>query len=221
MEKFLSIVTKRRLIIAGFFFFIAGLVSTSYYYRASIQMVINYFASFIGGNVVAGVFIFIGVSTFSVVLSPLSSLPLIPSAIIAWGRFFTFIFIMIGWLVGSLIGYFVGYFAREKLLGRYFPMEKIDYYKNKISPDAQFLLVLIFRLAIPSEITTYTLGIIKYDFKKFALATLISEIPFALLAVFFGEAIYEGNVFALIGIMTFVLIITSFFGLQLNKRFKK
>lgn len=151
-----------------------------------------------------GIFIFTAISILAVMLSPFSSLPLIPSAIAAWGKLFTAFFLGFGWFIGAWVAYALGKYARDKILSRFWRFEKIEYYRKKFSSKTQFGLVLLFRFAVPSEITGYTLGIIKYDLKKYLLATFLTEIPFVFASVYLSQALVEGRFLIFAAVLAFL-----------------
>jgi uncharacterized membrane protein YdjX (TVP38/TMEM64 family) len=175
-------------------------------------------SGFFGAHGIAGIFIFIVVSFFSSILSPLSSLPLIPSAVIVWEKFFTLIFLMIGWFFGAWVGYFIGKYASEKFLSRYWNFKEIDRYKEKISPGAQFGLVLFFRFAIPSEITGITLGIIRYHLGKYLIAVFLTELPFAFASVYLSGALVQGNLRIFAGLFVFIIVLILFASYVFRKK---
>lgn len=145
-------------------------------------------------HVILGMLIFFSVSVVAVLLSPFSSVPLVPSAIMAWGNFSTFWLLYLGWIIGGIIAYFIGSFFSEKIIKRFIPLEKVDYYKERISVNSQFWLVLLFRLAIPSEAASYTLGIIRYHFWKYLAVTILTEIIFALFVVYSSAILLSGKI---------------------------
>lgn len=168
-------------------------------------------AGTMGRRPVFGVLLFIVISALSSVLSPFSSLIILQPAIVAWGKALTLVYLIFGWAVGSILGYAIGFYALSGLFRKIFSFKKIDYYKEKISPETQFWMVVIFRLGAPTEITGYVLGIIHYYFKKYILATIISEIPFALISVYSSSALFGGRIisFLILIIMTATLIILT------------
>lgn len=145
-------------------------------------------------NRVWGGFIFVAISAVSVLLSPFSSVPLAPSAIMAWGNQTTFGLLFLGWIIGGIFAYFIGSFSREKIIKRFVSFKKVEYYKERISARSQFWLVFLFRLTVPSEIASYTLGIIRYHFWKYLLATILTEVPFALFVVYSGSVLLSGKI---------------------------
>ncbi|HLC22221.1 MAG TPA: VTT domain-containing protein [Candidatus Nanoarchaeia archaeon] len=136
-----------------------------------------------------GVSFFLVLAAVSAFLSPFSSFPLIPFAIPIWGEVITIILLTIGWLLGGLIAYAVGRYAGYPILLRLIPLDKIEKAQEHIPEDLAFKVVVLFRLAMPSEITSYILGILRYKFWHYFWATLISELIFAILAVYVSSAV--------------------------------
>lgn len=138
-----------------------------------------------------GTAFFIFLTALSSLLSPFSSVPLVPISVAIWGGGPTVVFLMTGWMIGAIASYFLGVAVDKSLLQHLANVEKVNYYKEKIAAHSNFYAVLIFRLALPAEITGYSLGILRYHFGKYLLAVFLSELPFALLAVFSGQALLE------------------------------
>lgn len=120
-----------------------------------------------------------------------------------WGSNVVLFLLASGWLLGDLIAYSIGRFARRAVISRFVPQEKLDYYKEIISRKAGFWFVLLFRFALPSEITGYALGIMRYHFGKYLLVTVLVEIPFAFLTVYSGEAFVKGNLLLFTSLVLF------------------
>lgn len=138
--------------------------------------------------------LFIALAALSAMLSPFSSIPLIPVAVMIWGKSLTAIFLLSGWFIGGVLTYMVGYSVGYPLVRQFSSFEKIKYYREKISEKTEFLLILLFRLSMPAEIPGYVLGIARYHFGKYLLATLIAEVPFVILATYASEALVVNNV---------------------------
>lgn len=182
-----------------------------YLHREAINEYIPALAGAMGRKPILGVLIFIVISALSSVLSPFSSLIILQPAIVAWGKTLTFIYLIFGWTIGSILGYVIGFYALSGLFRKIFSFKKINYYQEKLSPQTQFWIVLIFRLGAPTEITGYALGIIRYHFKKYILAVILSEIPFALLSVYSSSALFGGRIisFSILIVMTVTLVIST------------
>lgn len=196
-----------------------------FYASSSAQNALVKYADDIGdyfrANAILGGFIFIAFSALAVLLSPFSSVPLVPSAIMAWGNFSTFWLLYLGWIIGGIAAYFIGSFFSEKVIKRFIPLEKVDYYKERISVNSQFWLVLLFRLAIPSEAASYTLGIIRYHFWKYLLVTILTEIVFALFVVYSGAILLSGKTLYFVAVLIAGGIALYFLYRYVQRRIKK
>lgn len=164
--------------------------------------------------------LFIALAALSAMLSPFSSIPLVPVAIMVWGKSLTMVFLLSGWFIGGALTYMVGYFVGYPLVRQFSSFEKIRYYRGKISQKTEFLLVLLFRLSMPAEIPGYVLGIARYHFGKYLLATLVAEAPFVVIATYASEALVASNVkmfVALLAVMcTMVALLFYFFTKKLK-----
>ncbi|MBU1160119.1 VTT domain-containing protein [Patescibacteria group bacterium] len=172
-------------------------------------------------NKTLGAIIFVAISALSVLISPFSSVPLVPSAIMAWGNFLTFGLLIAGWMIGAIFAYLIGSFSRKKIIARFVSLEKIEYYKQKISARSQFFLVLLFRLAIPSEVAGYTLGIVQYNFNKYIIATFLSEVPFAFFTIYLGSVLISGRIPLFIGVVILGIILFFLPYRYFQKKIKK
>lgn len=171
-----------------------------------------------------GIFAFIGLSALSAMLSPFSSVPLVPIAIIVWGSAWATAFLIIGWIIGHSMTYCVGYFVGHPMAEKLIPFDKVENYSHTFSKRSAFLLVLLFRLSMPAEIPGYVLGMVRYGFVKYFCATFIAEFPFAILTVYAGEAFLNKKPFilfsaAFIGVAV-ISIMFYFFRKQISSRQK-
>ena len=160
-----------------------------------------------------GILVFMTLAAVSAMLAPFSSLPLIPVAIILWGGAWTIAFLVAGWLVGHTITYAFGYYAGYPVVKKFIAFEKIEQLSRKFSKKSEFLLVLLFRLAMPAEMAGYVLGTARYDFSKYFLATFIAEIPLAIITVYASEALIkrEPMILAIVVVTGFIFIGTIFY----------
>jgi len=155
--------------------------------------------------------IFILLAALSAMLSPFSSAPLVPFAIVLWGDTLTILLLYIGWLIGGTITYQIGNKIGYRIFKRYIDIDgKIAEYHQQLTPRTEFGLILLFRLAMPAEIPGYVLGTVRYNFWKYLLATAIAELPFAIFTVYAGEAVVQKDIVLLS--VTGILIITVLAG---------
>lgn len=148
-----------------------------------------------------GALIFFFATACSVLFLFLSSVLLVPSAVLAWGKWLTFFLLSLGWMCGWMATYAIGRFFRD----RAFFEQKLSerHFKNSsfLSGKLPFSLVLIVISSLPAEIVGYALGAARYPFRSFLLALALVEIPFAFLTVFIGESFLLENVGLFIALM--------------------
>ena len=147
--------------------------------------------AYVGEHQTMGVFVFMALAGVSAMLSPFSSVPLIPVAVMVWGSAWTVAFLVAGWLGGHVITYTIGYYAGDPVAKKLVALETIEQYAHKFSKKSEFLLVLLFRLASPAEVPGYVLGAVRYSFIKYFLATFIAEFPFVIITVYASEALID------------------------------
>ena len=138
-----------------------------------------------------GIFVFMALAGASAMLSPFSSVPLVPVAIMLWGSAWTIVFLISGWLGGHIITYTIGYYAGYPVIKKFVALETIEQYSHKFTKKSEFLLVLLFRFASPAEVPGYVLGAVRYGFAKYFFATFIAEFPFAVITVYASEALID------------------------------
>jgi len=190
---------------AYLFLFIAAFALLTYGLRKELWAVVVWMGEAIREAPVWGAVIFFFASACSVLFLFLSSVLLVPSAILAWGKWLTFLILAAGWLCGWMATYAIGRFFRD----RAFVEKKLsDQHVNNsifLSGKLPFSLVLIIVSSLPAEIVGYALGAVRYPFRSFFLALALVEIPFAFLLVFIGESFFVENIGLLIGLLVLLL----------------
>ncbi|PIR69719.1 MAG: hypothetical protein COU47_01380 [Candidatus Niyogibacteria bacterium CG10_big_fil_rev_8_21_14_0_10_46_36] len=203
------------LILIGVIFWSSGFLQSVF---AEAQ---NFIETYIHESPILAVLVFVMLAVVAVVVSPFSSAPLVPLVIPAWGESLTIVLLVSGWLIGGIIIYFIGSALREPFLSHTGTTEKIEYYKSHISGRAQFGLVVLFRFAIPSEIAGYVLGIVRYHFGKYVIATITYEIFSATTLVYLSDAFLAGNPFYFIVMLGVMLGITGASLYTLRRKMRK
>ncbi|MGZ8851966.1 MAG: VTT domain-containing protein, partial [Thermoanaerobaculia bacterium] len=66
-------------------------------------------------------------------------------------------------------------------------------YERRASRLVTFGHVLLFQLAVPSEIPGYVLGLTGCRFRTFVAAVALGELPYAIGAVYLGESFLQRN----------------------------
>jgi uncharacterized membrane protein YdjX (TVP38/TMEM64 family) len=187
------------------FVFVASLALLAYGLRVELLAAVVWMGETIREAPVLGAIVFFLASACSVLFLFLSSVLLVPSAILAWGKWATFLILSAGWLCGWMATYAIGRFFR----GRAFVEKKLGEQHIKdasfLSGKLPFSFVLIVISSLPAEFSGYALGAVRYPFRYFLLALILVEIPFAFLLVFIGESFFRENVGLLVGLMLLLL----------------
>ena len=76
--------------------------------------------------------------------------------------------------------------------------------------------LLLFRVALQSELPSYMLGALRYPFPRYFPMMMIAELPFVLIVVYIGESFLErnGGIFAVALALGVTLMVIAFRSLQ-------
>lgn len=164
-----------------------------------------------GEHPVLGAAAYVGALAASVVLLPLSSLPLLPFAANMYGVWLTAALSSAGWWLGALAAFAIARFGR-RYLERVASLEAIDRLEAKIPQDVGFFGIVILRMVFPVDLVSFALGLLKeLRFLPYAVASLIGIIPFAVVWSYAGGALGGGRylVFAAVaaGMVVAVLLL--------------
>jgi uncharacterized membrane protein YdjX (TVP38/TMEM64 family) len=129
---------------------------------------------------------FVGLAALSAMLAFFSSALVVPIGVHYWGEPLTFLLLWVGWLAGGAVTYGLGRFVGRQVLGVLIKPERVAYYQARIGRRASFGLVVLFQLAVPSEIPGYVLGTAGYPFPRYGAALALAELPYAAGAVYLG-----------------------------------
>jgi uncharacterized membrane protein YdjX (TVP38/TMEM64 family) len=165
-----------------------------------LQQGIEFAEGWIRRHPVWGAVAFVVFSMLAAMVAFFSSAVLVPSAVLAWGEGVTVALLWVGWFLGGITSYGLGKLFGHRVVGWLISRERLDRYSGVITEKAGFGRVLLFQLALPSEIPGYVLGTLRYRFAIYAAALAIAEIPFALGAVLLGKSFLERNFIAILSI---------------------
>jgi uncharacterized membrane protein YdjX (TVP38/TMEM64 family) len=147
--------------------------------------------SLIRAQPLLGATVFVVFAALSAMLAFVSSAVIVPVGIFVWGKGVSMGLLLLGWVLGGVCAY-----ALSRSLGRaaartLVPAATLERYESRVSRQAPFGLVLLFQLAVPSEIPGYLLGLARYDFRKYLAAVTLAELPYAVATVYLGESFLE------------------------------
>ena len=166
-----------------------------------------------------GKVVFVLLSIVSAAAAFFSSAIVVPIAVYAWGSSTTFLLLWAAWLAGGACSYLIGRTVGRSLAGWLAPRERVDYYAAKLSSRASFATILLFQLALPSEVPGYVLGAVRYRFLGYFAALALAELPFALGAVYLGESFIRRDLPLVAGIGVAGLLLTLLAVRALRRRF--
>ncbi|MBD3360194.1 hypothetical protein GF366_00160 [Candidatus Peregrinibacteria bacterium] len=137
------------------------------------------------------IILFVVLGALSSILSPFSSVPLVPFVVSTWGKLTTTALLITGWLIGSIITYSIGRYIGRPFIKKYYSLKKLDHYEKLLPKKTEFGLLVLFRMALPIEVPGYLLGIAKIKFWKYLLITFLAELPIGVFVVYGSDALVE------------------------------
>ena len=200
--------------------FIGFLVWSTVEFQLYFSKILTLFQNLTQRNEGLSILIFIGLSAAMTMISSFIRVLPIPIALILWGNTPALLYLLVGWLIGDALSYAIGYSAGNPIIKKFVALDKIDYYREKIPPRAQFKLILFFVTAMPAEIPNYVLGSIRYDFAKYFIATVFSELIYAYLSVRTGQALVQQNFIIFAIAVALLLVLFSYSYYLFNKYLK-
>lgn len=166
-----------------------------------------------------GAAVFVVLSALSAMLAFFSTAVFVPVAAYAFGPLTTVILLWTGWLLGGVTSYGIGATLGRRVAKWLVSVERFAYYSDKITHDTGFLTILLFQLALPSEVPGYVLGAMKYRFRLYFAALALAELPFAIGAVYLGRSFIQREYVVLLAIGVAGVILSALAFRQLHRRF--
>ncbi len=141
----------------------------------------------------AGMAVFVLLSALSAMLSFFSSSALVPVGVYVWGPTATALMLWGGGVTGGIAGYWMARTLGRRLVKRLVPAAPFRRYETFFRTRAHWRTVLLFRVALQSELPSYVLGVLRYPFPRYLPMIVLAELPFVLFAVYLGETLLERN----------------------------
>ena len=165
---------------------------------------------------VQGALLFALLAAVAAMLAMVSIAIVVPVAVYVWGEPLSMLLLWLGWILGGVVAYTI---ARH--LGRPFVRwlttdSALDRVERRIRPDTPFPLILLFQLALPSEIPGYVLGLARYPFHKFLLALALAELPYTVATVYLGAGFVsaQAGLVLAVGLSVAILSVGAFYLLR-------
>lgn len=138
---------------------------------------------------VVGALLFVALAAVSAMLAFVSSAALVPVAVYVWGATVCALLLWTGWIVGGLCAYAIGRTFGQGVVVRLTSRGTLARYQDRITKRTPFTFVLLFQLALPSEIPGYVLGMADYPVRRYVVALAAAELPYVIGTVFLGEGL--------------------------------
>jgi uncharacterized membrane protein YdjX (TVP38/TMEM64 family) len=147
-----------------------------------------------------GALLFLLLSALSAMLAFFSSAVLVPVAVHAWGKPACAFLLWIGWILGGACAYGIARFWGRPVVRRLISPRGLARYEERISRHTPFGLVLLFQLAVPSELPGYVLGLARYGLRRYLVILALAELPYAVGTAYLGESLLEQRTLLLLGL---------------------
>lgn len=168
-----------------------------------------------------GVSAFVLFAALSAMLAFVSSAVLVPVGIYAWGQAATTALLLLGWVLGGICAYSLSRFLGRAVVTTFVPAAMLERYEVRFSRRAPFGLVLLFQLALPSEVPGYLLGLVRYDVRKYLAALALAELPYAVATVSLGASFLERRITVLVVVGAVLLVFSSLTLAALHRRIRR
>jgi uncharacterized membrane protein YdjX (TVP38/TMEM64 family) len=96
-----------------------------------------------------------------------------------------------GWILGGMCSYAIGRFLGRAAVKWLTAEGLLHRLEAHLGPATPFGLVLIFQLAVPSEIPGYVLGLVRYSFPRYLFALALVELLYAVAMVHMGASFVD------------------------------
>lgn len=149
---------------------------------------------------VLGPFAFIAFSALSALLAFVSSAVLVPAAVYAWGAPLTMLMLWIGWTLGGVTAYTLALVFGRPVLRWIVANETLSRHQHLLEKRPRFTSVLLFQLALPSEIPGYLLGLARYPLSRYVAALMLAELPYVVGTVLLGVGFVERDTATLVAV---------------------
>lgn len=170
---------------------------------------------------VLGASLFVVASALSAMLFFVSSAVIVPVAVYVWGQGASLLLLLLGWILGGMCAYTISRHLGRAAVNALGASSWLERYEARFSRAAPFGLVLLFQLAVPSEVPGYVLGLLRYPFWKYMAALALGELPYAVATIYLGAGFVERRLSLLIGVGAVLAVFSGWTLLMLHRRIRE
>jgi uncharacterized membrane protein YdjX (TVP38/TMEM64 family) len=169
--------------ILGIAFILILFAFCSYLVQSNIELVQSYlYAGFLG------MMVFVILVILSIVIAPVSVVPLFPLASALWGWQTAGLLGTIGWTIGAVIAFALARSYGVGLVRKLLPIKRIYQFEKKIPEKNLFLTLVFLRMVTPMDGVSYIFGLFtNMTLRSYTLATLIGLVPFTFVVSYMGS----------------------------------
>lgn len=147
-----------------------------------------------------GAVLFVLLAALSAMLAFVSSAVLVPVGVYTWGKAACLLALWVGWTLGGIASYGIGRSLGRSVVQSLLSSATFSRYEDRVSGHTPFGLVLLFQLALPSEVPGYLLGLARYSFWKYLIALMLSELPYVVGTIYLGASFLDRRRPVLLGL---------------------
>lgn len=137
---------------------------------------------------ILGPAVFVVLSALAAMLAFFSSAVLVPAAVYAWGPVVCAALLWAGWMLGGLVSYGLAYRYGRPVMRWLAPGRSVARYRRRIRREASFGFILLFQLALPSELPGLVLGLARFPLRRYLAALAVAELPYAVGTTLLGAS---------------------------------
>lgn len=158
----------------------------------------------------------------STIVSPITVLPIVPVIALSLGPFPTAILSILGWTMGAAGVFVVVKLGFLPLIVRFVPETRLARYETYLPAKTRFWFLVMFRMIVPVEISSYLIAIFTtVGFREFLAGTALGVLPFAFIFSYAGPAFFSKNIFQIAFLATVGVLIFCLAYFVLTRRMKK
>lgn len=172
----------------------------------------------ISRHALLGPLVFVGLAMLSAMLAFFSSAVLVPPGVLTWGPTTTVLLLLVGWMLGGIVSYGLARFVGRPAWRWFARGRSIEAHQARLTRDTPLGLVMLFQLALPSEIPGFVLGLARYPFSRYLVALAIGELPYAVGTVLLGVSFVERRIGTFIALGALGVLAGAFLVPALRRR---
>ena len=139
-------------------------------------------------HVLWGMAFYIIILILSIVVAPISAMPLIPIGSRLWGVAMTTTLSVIGWTIGAMIAFYLAKKLGRPYVAKIIALEKIEKIERMIPEQNIFWTIFFFRAITPFAGLSYVFGLVtRVKTRTFFWGTFLGLIPFCFVIAFLGS----------------------------------